>query len=73
MEKKWYQLQYTSTYTCVISYLYYYIINAYIFYFSVPLDGKNKAVDVKSVPPLVRLLKDKEPDVRANAAGALMM
>ncbi|XP_078331854.1 radial spoke head 14 homolog [Crassostrea virginica] len=40
---------------------------------SVPLDGKNKAVDVKSVPPLVRLLKDKEPDVRANAAGALMM
>ena len=42
-------------------------------FFSVPLDGKNKAVDVKSVPPLVRLLKDKEPDVRANAAGALMM
>lgn len=48
-------------------------INAYIFYSSVPLDGKNKAVDVKTVPPLVRLLKDKEPDVRANAAGALMM
>ena len=42
-------------------------------FFSVPLDGKNKAVDVKSVPPLVRLLKDKEPDVRANAAGTLMM
>lgn len=40
---------------------------------SVPLDGKNKAVEVKSVPELVTLLKDKDADVRANAAGALMM
>jgi len=38
----------------------------------VPLDGKNKAVEVKTVPALVKLLKDPESDVRANAAGALM-
>lgn len=39
---------------------------------SVPLDGKNKAVDVKSVQALVKLLSDPVPDVRANAAGAVM-
>ena len=40
---------------------------------SAPLDGKNKAVEVHAVPPLVGLLKDSCPDVKANAAGALMM
>ncbi|KAK3104197.1 hypothetical protein FSP39_025204 [Pinctada imbricata] len=39
---------------------------------SIPLEGKNKAVEVKSVPALVKLLKDQSSDVRANAAGALM-
>ncbi|XP_046331630.1 radial spoke head 14 homolog [Haliotis rufescens] len=39
---------------------------------SVPLDGKNKAVEVESVAALVEMLKDATPDVRANAAGALM-
>ncbi len=39
---------------------------------SVPLDGKDKAVEVKCVPILVNLLKDESADVRANAAGALM-
>jgi len=39
---------------------------------SVPLDGKNKAVDCNSVTELIKLLKDDSPDVRANAAGALM-
>ncbi|ELT87452.1 hypothetical protein CAPTEDRAFT_198826 [Capitella teleta] len=40
---------------------------------SVPLNGKNRAVEVKCVPVLVDLLKDTCTDVRANAAGALMM
>ncbi|XP_041367854.1 radial spoke head 14 homolog [Gigantopelta aegis] len=39
---------------------------------SVPLEGKNKAVEVQSVPLLVALLKDDQPDVQGNAAGALM-
>ncbi|KAK7475793.1 hypothetical protein BaRGS_00032939 [Batillaria attramentaria] len=39
---------------------------------SVPLDGKNKAVECGSVPPLIELLKDPLSDVRANAAGAIM-
>jgi len=41
--------------------------------YSAPLDGKNKAVEVNSVPELVKLLADSSSDVRANAAGALMM
>lgn len=40
---------------------------------SVPLAGKDKAVEVKCVPLLVDLLKDDNPDVRGNAAGALMI
>lgn len=40
---------------------------------SVPLAGKDKAVEVKCVPVLVRLLQDEEADVRASAAGALMI
>ena len=43
-----------------------------IFFPSVPLAGKDKAVEVKCVPTLVNLLKDENVDVRANAAGALM-
>ena len=43
-----------------------------IYYSSVPLDGKNKAVDCNSVAELIKLLKDSSPDVRANAAGAIM-
>ncbi|XP_013387310.1 radial spoke head 14 homolog [Lingula anatina] len=39
---------------------------------SVPLDGKNKAVEVGSVASLVELLKDSDADVRASAAGAIM-
>ena len=39
---------------------------------SVPLDGKNKAVDCQSVAQLIKLLKDESADVRANAAGAIM-
>ena len=39
---------------------------------SVPLAGKNKAVEVKCVPLLVELLEDSNCDVRANSAGALM-
>ena len=39
---------------------------------SVPLDGKNKAVDCHSVDRLIKLLKDESADVRANAAGAIM-
>ena len=39
---------------------------------SVPLAGKDKAVEVKCVPILVELLKDANCDVRANAAGAIM-
>jgi len=40
---------------------------------SVPLNGKDKAVEVKCVPILVKLLKDEDADVRASAAGAIMM
>ncbi|KAI0243423.1 radial spoke head-like protein 14 [Lamellibrachia satsuma] len=40
---------------------------------SVPLDGKNKAVEVKCMPLLVKLLDSNDVDVRANAAGAIMM
>lgn len=40
---------------------------------SVPLAGKNKAVEVKTVPQLVKLLEDEDEFVRANAAGAMMM
>ncbi|XP_072044852.1 radial spoke head 14 homolog [Amphiura filiformis] len=39
---------------------------------SVPLSGKNKACEVKSLPPLVQLLDDDDTDVRAKAAGAIM-
>jgi hypothetical protein len=46
---------------------------SFILYLSVPLNGKNRAVEVKCIPILVELLKDKSTDVRANAAGALMM
>lgn len=41
--------------------------------YSVPLDGKDKAVEVKCVSTLVQLLKDSDSDVRANACGAIMM
>ena len=41
--------------------------------YSVPLAGKDKAVEVKSMGTLVALLKDSEAEVRANAAGAIMM
>ncbi|XP_064603324.1 LOW QUALITY PROTEIN: radial spoke head 14 homolog [Liolophura sinensis] len=40
---------------------------------SVPLEGKNLAVEVEAVRKLVELLSDSDPDVRANAAGALAM
>ncbi|KAL8561932.1 hypothetical protein ACOMHN_001258 [Nucella lapillus] len=40
---------------------------------SVPLDGKNKAVECESVEKLIILLKDESADVRANAAGAIMI
>lgn len=39
---------------------------------SVPLEGKDKAVEVGSVEALIALLKDEDSDVRANAAGAIM-
>ncbi|XP_064634832.1 radial spoke head 14 homolog [Lineus longissimus] len=39
---------------------------------SVPLAGKNKAVEVKCMPLLVKLLKDSESEVRAKAALAIM-
>ena len=39
---------------------------------SVPLAGKNKAVEVRALPALVTLLQDKATDVRAKAAGAIM-
>lgn len=39
---------------------------------SVPLAGKNKAVEVRALPALVSLLQDKATDVRAKAAGAIM-
>lgn len=41
--------------------------------FSVPLAGKNKAVEVETVSAVVKLLSDEDVDVRAKAAGALMM
>jgi len=40
---------------------------------SIPLAGKNKAVEVDTVPKIVKLLDDENVFVRANAAGALMM
>ena len=45
----------------------------FFFYFSFPLDGKNKAVEVGAMVSLVPLLRDAETDVRANAAGAIMV
>ena len=39
---------------------------------SVPLAGKNKAVEVRALPALVTLLQDNATDVRAKAAGAIM-
>ena len=44
-----------------------------MYLYSVPLAGKNKAVDVGTVGHLVKLLEDEDVFVRANAAGALMM
>lgn len=38
-----------------------------------PLQGKNKAVEVHTIDHLVQLLKDEDISVKANAAGALMM
>ncbi|XP_074660858.1 radial spoke head 14 homolog [Tubulanus polymorphus] len=38
---------------------------------SVPLAGKNKAVEVKALPSLVGLLTDSEASVRASSAGAI--
>ena len=49
------------------------IITKFPIIFSATLDGKNKAVEVHAVTPLVGLLKDSSSDVKANAAGALMM
>ena len=49
------------------------ISTRFFFTFSVPLAGKDKAVEVKCVSTLVSLLKDEDSDVRANAAGAIMM
>lgn len=41
---------------------------------SVPLEGKDKAVEVKCVPILVELLTDTSSDsIRSSAAGAIMM
>ncbi|XP_048581464.1 radial spoke head 14 homolog [Nematostella vectensis] len=39
---------------------------------SFPLEGKDRAVDVGAVPPLVSLLRDNSAEVRAQAAGAIM-
>ena len=39
---------------------------------SFPLDGKDKAVEVGTMPELVTLLNDDDTDVRAQAAGAVM-
>lgn len=39
---------------------------------SVPLMGKNRAVEVGCLPMLVKLLADESSSVRANAAGAIM-
>lgn len=44
-----------------------------IMHLSVPLSGKDKAVEVQTVGVLVGLLGDVNEDVRANAAGAIMM
>lgn len=40
--------------------------------YSVTLDGKDQAVEVKCMDSLVFLLKDLNTSVRANAAGAIM-
>lgn len=49
-------------------------VNVFFLHFcSIPLAGKNKAVEVETVPKIVKLLEDEEVFVRANAAGALMM
>lgn len=42
-------------------------------YFSFPLDGKNKAVEIGAILSLVPLLCDRDADVRANASGAIMV
>nr|XP_058896146.1 radial spoke head 14 homolog isoform X1 [Kogia breviceps] len=39
---------------------------------SIPLEGKNQVWQHNVIPILVHLLKDKEEEVQANAAGALM-
>ena len=50
------------------------LLNLYFnFTSSFPLDGKNKAVEVGAMASLVPLLCDKDTDVRANAAGAVMV
>lgn len=38
-----------------------------------PLAGKDKAIECGAMPVLIGLLKDPSSDVRANAAGAIMM
>lgn len=40
---------------------------------SVPLAGKDKAVEVKCIPRLVQLLADENPDVRGSAIAAIMI
>lgn len=39
---------------------------------SVPLAGKDRAVDCGALQLLKDMLKDPTPEVRANAAGAIM-
>ena len=39
---------------------------------SFPLEGKQQACAAQCIPQLVRLLSDRDSDVRAQAAGALM-
>ena len=41
-------------------------------FYSFPLDGKDRAVDVGAIPELVLLLEDDNTDARAQAAGAIM-
>lgn len=53
--------------------VFHFISNTFLLPCSAPLDGKNKAVECNTVPALIDLLRDPSADVRANAAGAIMM
>ena len=61
------KILYHITTVCCYLMLYIYVLSSF------PLDGKKKACEESTIPSLVILLRDDNAEVRAKAAGALMV